>query len=84
VPPVGFPGASPQAFAASYLDWLISQRPGDRQILLFTAPHTPQDTDGDPLQARLAQSGTVQRLVDERTATSSTRAGQVDKLGQVR
>jgi hypothetical protein len=83
VPPVGFPGTSPQAFAASYITWLVEQLPKDRDTLLFTAPHTAEDTDGDPFQARLKAMTTVQRLVDERTATSPSRAGQLDMIGPV-
>lgn len=80
VPPVGFPGASPQAFADSYVDWLAGQLPAGVPVRLFTAPHTERDTDGDPLQARLKAAATVQRLIDERTPASSVRAGQLDRV----
>ncbi len=80
VEPVGFPGPSPQAFAGHYLDWLIGEIPAGKDVLLFSAPHIPRDTDGDPLQTRLASLANVDKLIDERNTPTATRAGQVYRI----
>ena len=80
VAPIGFPGRDPQAFAASYLDWLESQIPAGKPVLILTAPQTRSDTDGDPWQARLRSRGTVERVIDERRQPTDPRSGQIDRV----
>ena len=80
VEPVGFPGPDPKAFASAYVDWLVRQVPAGRAVLLFTAPHTPEDTDADPLQARLKAAMTVERLLDERRTPGASRNGLLDRV----
>ncbi len=80
VDPVGFPGPDPKAFAGAYVDWLVRQLPAGQPILLFTAPHTPGDTDGDPLQARLKAVAKVERLLDERRKPDASRNGLLDQV----
>jgi hypothetical protein len=80
VEPVGFPGPDPQAFARTYVDWLVAQVPVNKPVLLFTAPQTLNDTDAGPLQARLKSIATVERARDERRTPNAARAGLVDRV----
>jgi hypothetical protein len=78
--PVGFTGPAPQAYADSYIEWLVGALPVGQPVLLYTAPPTEKDTDAAPLQARLTAIGSVERLVDERLIPSTSRAGQIDRV----
>lgn len=78
--PVGFPGADPRAYADSYVDWVVSIVPVGQPILLYTAPTTHEDLDGDRLQARLKAIANVERIVDEKTTSATRRAGQIDRV----
>jgi hypothetical protein len=84
VPPVGFPGGDPKAFALSYKRWLVEQPPIRTDVLVLSAPHTVDDTDGGPLFNALTMRARIERVANDATHARSVRSARVDRVHRYR